>query len=102
MATETAKPRNRRGWLVVALVLGAVVLPFVGVRIFNTVARTCSDQERAAFLEFPQYGGLVLQPGSDIDSGGCVASFQTADRHDVVIRYYKHQLEQHRWTMQDI
>jgi len=102
MDTATAKPRKRRAWVVVTVALGAVVLPFVGIRIFSAATRTCSDQERAVFLEFPQFGGMVLQPGSDIESGGCVASFQTADRRDDVIRYYKRQLEQHGWTMQDI
>jgi hypothetical protein len=92
---------KKRWWVAVPLIALALVLVFGGIRIFGAVAHTCSDQESAAFLEFPQYEGRVIQPGNDIDAGGCVASFQTAGPHEDVIRYYKHQLEQHGWTTQD-
>jgi hypothetical protein len=102
MASEDTKPRSRRPWLL-ALGVGLVVIAiFVGLRIFDAVARTCGDDERSTFLEFPQYGGMILQPGSDIDFGGCVASFETADPQSAVIEYYKHQLEQHGWTVHDV
>jgi hypothetical protein len=91
---------NSRTGRVALLAALALVLVFGGIRIFDRVAHTCGDQERAAFLEFPQYGGRVILPGNDIDAGGCVASFQTTDPNEEVIRYYKHQLEQHGWMTQ--
>jgi hypothetical protein len=93
--------RSKRRWFVVGLIALAVVLVLGGLRIFDAVAHTCNDQERAAFLEFPQYGGRVIQPGNDVEARGCVASFQTADPHEDVIRYYERQLGQQGWTTQD-
>jgi len=97
---ETAEHRSKRWWVAVPLIALVLALVVGGVRIFNAVAHTCNDQERAAFLEFPQYGGNVIQPGNDIDAGGCVASFEAADPHEDVIRYYRHQLARHGWMTQ--
>jgi len=98
-ADDRAVARRKKWWLAVPSVALALAL-FGGIRMFDAVAHTCGDAERAAFLEFPQYGGRVIQPGSDIDSGACVASFQTADHHEDVVGYYETQLEQHGWTTQ--
>jgi hypothetical protein len=102
LASEEAEPRKRRWWLAALGLAVAVIAIFGGVRIFDVVAHTCGDDERSTFLEFPQYGAMVLQPGNDIDSGGCVASFETADPQSAVIGYYRRQLEQHGWTVQDV
>jgi hypothetical protein len=93
--------RSKRRWFVLPILVLAVVLVLVGMRIFDAVAHTCSDEERAAFLEFPAYEGAVIDPGNDIEARGCVASFQTSGPPKDVIRYYERQLGQHGWTTQD-
>jgi hypothetical protein len=94
--------RSPRPWPAVLVGVVVVALALVGLRIYDSFARTCSDRERSALLEFPQYGGARLEPENDSYSGGCAVSLDTRDGPDHVLGYYRQQLQVHGWTVRDI
>jgi hypothetical protein len=76
--------------LLAGLVALFLILPYV---------RICGEEERAAFSEFPQYGGIEREPESDPHTGGCFASYKTSAPPDEVADYLSEQLEVNGWTV---
>ena len=60
----------------------------------------CTDRERAAFSEFPQYGGLQEQPDADSHSGGCAVLYETSAPPEKVAGYLAERLEEHGWEVE--
>lgn len=67
------------------------VLPYKGI---------CGEEERAAFAEFPQYGGVQKKPQPDSLTGGCAVVYETPAPPEKVAGYLAGQLESHGWTVQ--
>jgi hypothetical protein len=83
-----------------AAVVAAVVLPFVAMLAFDTIATMrggCSEGEMRVFREFPQYGGRQLEPECS-GSNGCFVTFTTEDPPKRVLAHYK-QLAGRGWTL---
>jgi hypothetical protein len=84
-----------------AVVAAVVVLPFVAMLAFDTIANVtggCSDGEMRVFREFPQYGGRQLEPEYS-GSNGCFVTFTTEDPPERVLAHYKEQLTGRGWTL---
>jgi hypothetical protein len=108
-----------RPWRVVALLIGFAVMlglvPFARYSgVLGSLGFTCDAQEKAALVEFPQYGGRVI--GKDIEGplGGEVLNFpplqepppgcalEFTDRQassKQVAAYYENKLTEHGWTV---
>ena len=67
------------------------VLPYMSI---------CGEEERAAFSEFPQYGGIEKEPEADPLGSGCVASYETPAPPEEVAAYLSEKLKAHGWTME--
>ena len=76
------------------LVFGVIV---VGGYLYTAfVVFRCDAEEKAAFLEFPHYGGVRLAPINN--EGMCWANFTTPDAPGQVLQYYETQLVAHGWS----
>ncbi len=60
----------------------------------------CTDEERAVFEEFPQYGGQEIEPEPESVTGGCVARFNTSDPEEEVFAYYSERLRENGWEVE--
>jgi len=83
-----------------AVVAAVVVLPFVAMRAFDTIATVtggCSEGEMRVFREFPQYGGRQLEPEYS-GSNGCFVAFTTEDPPERVLAHYREHLTARGWT----
>jgi hypothetical protein len=105
-AAEPGRPRRRRRWLL--WVLGAVVAiifaPLILISAYYGVASLfagCSDAEEAALAEFPQYGGITAEPSGDVEGGGCRVDLTVDAPPGDVIAYYREQLTEHGWMLED-
>jgi hypothetical protein len=78
--------------LLAGLVVLFLVLPYINI---------CGGEERAAFSEFPQYGGIEREPESDPQTGGCFATYQTSAPPEEVADYLSEQLKAHGWTVEN-
>lgn len=78
--------------LLAGLVVLFLVLPYINI---------CGEEERAAFSEFPQYGGIEREPQSDPQTGGCFAAYQTSAPPEEVADYLSEQLQANGWTVKD-
>ena len=67
------------------------VLPYMSI---------CGEEERAAFSEFPQYGGIEKEPEADPLGSGCVASYETPAPPEEVAAYLSEKLKAHGWTVE--
>ncbi len=76
------------------LMVMVLLLPACGV----LDSFTCSAEERAVFAEFPQYGGLQLEPRA-ANIGTCTVSYDTPAAPEHVFTYFKDQLTAHGWTV---
>ncbi len=109
-----------RPWRLAALLVGFAITLFVVLPlarysgILDSLGFTCDAEEKAALVEFPQYGGKVV--GKDIKGplGGEVVNFPPlqapppvcdlmfADRHaslEQVSAYYEKRLTEHGWKV---
>lgn len=77
--------------LIAGLFVVFFTLPYRGI---------CGEEERAAFSEFPQYGGLEKEPQPDSMTGGCAMIYETSAPPEKVAEYFANQLESHGWTVQ--
>jgi hypothetical protein len=102
---EPGRPRRRRRWLwwvigsVVAIVLTPVIL-FSAVNGLGDLLTGCSDAARAALLEFPHYGGITAEPDESAE-GGCYVNPPVGDPPEDVIAYYREQLTEHGWMLDE-
>lgn len=95
-ATKGSPARRRSNLRVWTLVLGGVALLLFGaIALPGTLA--CSSEERDVFTEFPQYGGLRVEPSGNPDRGSCAAYYSTRDSADEVFRYFGEQFEENGW-----
>lgn len=78
--------------IIAALLLIFFVLSYRGI---------CSEDERAAFSQFPQYGGLKVEPKSESLSGGCVAIYEVSAPPERVADYLARRLESRGWKIED-
>jgi hypothetical protein len=77
--------------LIAGLFVVFFILPYRGI---------CGEEERAAFSEFPQYGGVEKEPQSDSLTAGCAVVYETSAPPEKVAGYLAGQLESHGWTVQ--
>ncbi len=92
-------PGERLLWLGALAGLPLIAVLFV---VFFTLPYRgiCGEEERAAFSEFPQYGGLEKEPQPDSMTGGCAVFYETSAPPEKVAGYFAGQLESHGWTVQ--
>jgi hypothetical protein len=85
----------------VLLLLGfAVVLVAAPLAILGfSSALGCSEEERQAFVEFPQYGGVKMEPVPSEVTGGCAVFYDTPDSPEKVSAYFVEQLKAHGWAV---
>ena len=97
VAATRGRPARRRSNLRVwALVLGGAVLLFVGALALPG-ALACSSEEREVFAEFPQYGGLRVEPSGNPELGSCAAYYRTRGSTDEVFSYFRERFEENGW-----
>jgi hypothetical protein len=61
----------------------------------------CTDEERAAFEEFPQYGGVRQQPSKDLETGSCALVLAHVEGSpEEVGAYYTEKLRSHGWELE--
>lgn len=77
--------------LIAGLFVVFFTLPYRGI---------CGEEERAAFSEFAQYGGLEKEPWPDSMTGGCAVIYETSASPEKVAEYLANRLESHGWTVQ--
>jgi len=62
----------------------------------------CDGAERAAFAEFPHYGGADLNPSPDFEGGTCAGFFDVQATHHEVLDYYRRHLRAHGWAVRAV
>lgn len=95
-ATRGSRARGRNNLPVWVLVLGGAALLLFGAFALPG-ALDCSSEEREAFGEFPQYGGLRIKPTGNSEVSSCAAYYDTRDTTDEVFAYFGKQLEENGW-----
>lgn len=103
---EPGPPRRRKRWLwwVIGSVVAIVFAPVILFSAYNGLAGLfvggCSDAERSALKEFPHYGGITPEPEANAD-GNCFVTPRVGDPPEDVIAYYREQLTEHGWTLDE-
>ena len=103
---EPGPPRRRKRWLwwVIGSVVAIVFAPVILFSAYNGLAGLfvggCSDAERSALKEFPHYGGITPEPEANAD-GNCFVNPRVGDPPEDVIAYYREQLTEHGWTLDE-
>jgi hypothetical protein len=91
-------------WWVLGTVVAIILAPLILFSAINGLGALftagCSDAERAALTEFPHYGGIIAEP-EDNAEGSCYVTPPVGDAPDDVIAYYREQLTEHGWTLDD-
>jgi hypothetical protein len=77
--------------LIAGLLVAGFVLPQRSI---------CDEEERAAFSEVPQYGGVEKDPHADSQSGGCALFYDTSAPPAEVAAYLARKLEGHDWKVE--
>ena len=95
-ATGGSPARGRNNLRVWALVLGGAALLLFGAFSLPG-ALACSTEEREVFGEFPQYGGLQVEPTGNPEVSSCAAYYDTRDPTDEVFAYFRKQFEENGW-----
>lgn len=49
---------------------------------------SCGEKERKAYAEFPQYGGVEIEPEASTESGGCAVFYDTRSSQERIAEYY--------------
>lgn len=94
-------PASRRMGLVrIAAVLVALLVLGLGGAWAYTSLAVCTDEERAVFEEFLQYGGQEIEPEPESATGGCVVRFDTSDPQEEVFAYYSERLRENAWEVE--
>ena len=98
---ERVTGQSRASALLRLAALAGIVLLAGLFTLFLVVpyASICSDEERAVFAEFPQYGGVEREPQSDSTSSGCAVFYETSAPPEEVAEYFAEHLEAHGWTV---
>jgi hypothetical protein len=60
----------------------------------------CDEEERAAFSEFPRYGGVEKSPQANSESGGCALFYNTSAPPAEVAAYLAEELKGHGWKVE--
>ena len=60
-------------------------------------AFACSSDERVVYEEFPQYGGLRVEPTGNPEVSSCAAYYRTPDSEEEVFAYFEERLEENGW-----
>jgi hypothetical protein len=120
---ETWERIGMRPWRLAVLLIGfAIVVLVVSplarfFGIYDVLGLTCDAQEKAALVEFPQYGGRMV--GKDIQGPlggevvnfpplqepppGCALGFSVRDASPKqVSSYYEKKLAEHGWTVERV
>jgi hypothetical protein len=84
---------------VVAVILAPVILFSAYNGLAGLFVGGCSDAERSALKEFPHYGGITTEPDGSVQ--GCSVNPRVGDPPEDVIAYYREQLTEHGWTLDD-
>jgi hypothetical protein len=99
---ETWERIGLRPWRLALLLVGfatvLVVSPLVA-RVYSSVLG-CSEEERKAFAEFPQFGGREMEPQPSMVSGGCAVFYDTPASQARVANYYTERLEARGWEVE--
>jgi hypothetical protein len=63
------------------------------------LGQDCSDEERAIYEEFPQYGGWI-EPGTNPATGACFVRYEeTQSTKEEVQTYYSERLRENGWRV---
>ena len=92
-----APSRPRRGRFLLPLLAVAAPLLLVLGAFWLPAVWACSEDERAVYGEFPQYGDLRVEPSGNPDRGSCAAYYQTPDTEEEVFAYFRERFEEHGW-----
>ena len=60
-------------------------------------AGTCTLDEELLYGEFPQYGGMQVEPKRNVEAGSCWARYETPDGKEEVLRYFRGRFAEHGW-----
>lgn len=71
----------------------------VGGALLYSRAAGCSLDERAVFEEFPQYGGLEVEPESNINWGSCGTDYETPASREEARAYFSERLRANGWEV---
>ena len=85
-------------WIAAGLV-ALLVLSLGGAWAYARLAG-CTDGERAALEEFPQYGAREIEPETERATGGCVVRFDTSAPEEEIFAYYSDGLRQNGWEVE--
>ena len=85
---------------VVTIVFAPVILFSAYNGLAGLFVGGCSDPERSALKEFPHYGGITPEPEASAD-GNCFVNPRVGDPPEDVIAYYREQLTEHGWTLDE-
>lgn len=79
----------------VTLVVGSAVALLV-----TLLSSGCSDEERAIFGEFAQFGGRTPEPEGNPQLNSCAAYFDVSAPNEEILGYYREQLREHGWRIE--
>jgi hypothetical protein len=60
----------------------------------------CSDEERAVFAEFAQFGGRTPEPEGNPQLDSCAAYYDVSAPGEEVLAYYRQQLRERGWRIE--
>lgn len=89
------------------VVIAAAAVLLVGAAYFGATyleryRDACTDEERAAFEQFPQYGGVRLKPSKDLENGSCAGVLEHVEGSPKEVgAYYEAQLRSHGWETEE-
>jgi len=78
--------------VVFVTIAGTIVL--LGVFFY---ADACTFDEELVYGEFPQYGGLQVEPKRNVEAGSCWARYETSAGKEEVLRYFRGRFAEHGW-----
>jgi MFS family permease len=96
----TLMPRGQTTLRLAALASVPLIGGLLAVGLILPQRSVCDEEERAAFSEFPQYGGVEKDPRADSESGGCALFYNTSAPPAMVAAYLAGQLEAHGWKVE--
>jgi hypothetical protein len=80
--------------ILVVFVTVAGTIALLGVFFY---ADACTFVERAAYGEFPQYGGRWDEPKRNAEAGSCWARYETPAAKGEVLHYFRGMFAEHGW-----
>lgn len=85
-----------------------VLVAFVYLLIFVFTGYTpiqfskCDSHKRDAFLEFPHYNDIHVEPETEGETGSCRGFLSTDDSAEQIVAYYQDQLVTHEWFLNEV